>query len=147
MDVHPLVAELTDLRKQQRIDRSWVAAQLGVKPSRLKDWESGEVEPSMPHLRVWAGALGRDVAVQARDGDGDASVGAVAAILKARRHTLGWSQERVAHAFGAGSRMSQSNVAALERRDHLLKVSTATRWAHALDCDLVLVCSMRAVAA
>lgn len=145
MDVHPLVAELTDLRKQQRIDRSWVAAQLGVKPSRLREWESGEVEPSMAHLRVWAGVLGRDVAVRAHGGD--PVVGAVAAVLKDRRHTLGWSQERVAHAFGAGSRMSQSNVAALERRDHLLKVSTATRWAHALDCDLVLVCSMRAVAA
>lgn len=135
MDVHPLVAELTDLRKQQGIDRSWVAAQLEVRTSRLREWESGEFQPSLPHLREWTALFGRQPAVQ--PWGGLPIVGAIVPALIARRRQLGLSRAEVGRRCDPV--MAVSSLYRLENRVYQPGLYVVGLWVAALECDLVSV--------
>jgi transcriptional regulator with XRE-family HTH domain len=132
--VHPLAAQLTDLRKASGRDRADVAGQADVRTHRLHQWENGTTYPTLQNLHRWAAALG--VRVAARPVGGAPLPGDPVRALALYRVACRLTQEQVALASGT---FTQSLIASWERGARTPGPFSLSAWAAALGCDLALV--------
>jgi transcriptional regulator with XRE-family HTH domain len=130
--VHPLVAQLTDLRRAAGIDRAAVAARLSVRTQHVKMWELGLYEPGWVKLSAWAAVLGCTVVVRPRAGI--PVFGDPIEVLCAVRKRRGLSQAELAALAG----FTQSQLSQWERRVHAPGLDAVTAWADGLGCELQL---------
>lgn len=65
--IDPIVAELRQSRRRQRISQRALAAALGTQQSAVSEWETGKVQPSLTSVRAYADAVGCELAVTPKE--------------------------------------------------------------------------------
>ncbi len=65
--VHPLIGELREIRKSQRLSQDAVGAAIGKVATAMTAYESGQHSPKIDTLCQWADTLGYDVVLKPKD--------------------------------------------------------------------------------
>lgn len=64
--VHPVVRDLTLIRRRQGRSQSGVSRDADLSQQSICRWEMGDVVPRLDNLAAWAGALGYDLVLRQR---------------------------------------------------------------------------------
>lgn len=94
--VDPMVAELKQIRVDNKVQQQAAASEIGIGASMLSAYENGAVSPQLATIRAWSARFGRDVVLTSKS----STTASVSDEILGRTSVVRLSQYQTALAMG-----------------------------------------------